>query len=153
MPSCACSQRSFSRLTSWARPRRINAAARFADSPHLEEFDGPCHSLDLLAAKADAVEPALKQSVGGFAANDRAGHGDFRQPHGDVPRLSYQRDRPLARLDDGRPGVNADPQVQLKLVFAAKPLAEGFHVIEDAEARLCGSDRAVLVSNRVAEAD
>src|SRR5262249_12070491 len=134
-------------------PRRINAAASFADFPHLEEFDGLCHSLDLLAAEADAVEPALQQSVGGFAANDRAGDGDLRQPHGDVPRLSHQRDRPLGRLDDGRPGVNADPQVQLELVFAAKPLAEGFQVLEEAEARLCGPARAVLVSNRVAEAD
>src|SRR5262249_25169392 len=40
-----------------------------------------------------------------------------------------------------------------KLVFAAKPLTERFQVIEEAEARLCGSARAVLVSNRVAEAD
>src|SRR5262249_30576133 len=121
--------------------------------PHLEEFDGLCHSLDLLAAEADAVEPALEQSVGGFAANDRAGHGDFCQPQGDVPRLSNQRDRPLGRLDDGLPGVNADPQVQLKVVFVAKLLTEDFQVIEDAEARLCGSARAVLVSNRVAEAN
>jgi hypothetical protein len=38
-------------------------------------------------------------------------------------------------------------------VIAAKPLTERLQVIEDAEARLCGSTRAVLVGNRVAEAD
>ena len=30
-------------------------------------------------------------------------------------------------LHDGRPGVDADPRIQLQLVFAAELLAEGLH--------------------------
>ena len=88
----------------------------------------------------------------GLGADDLAGLGDVLQPDRHVPRLPHQRDRVLPRLHDGRPGVDADPRIQLQLVFAAEPLAEGLHVLEDAEAGPCGAACGVLVGHRVAEA-
>ena len=119
---------------------------------HPEEFDGLRDALDLAVAEAGAVELAPDQPVRGRAAHDLAGLGDVLQPDRHVPRLPHQRDRLLPRLHDGRPGVNADPRIQLQLVFAAEPLAEGVQVLEDAEAGPRGAVRGVLVGHRVAEA-
>ena len=124
MPSWACSQRSLSRLISWSRPvsgvspawsRRLDRVAVLADSLHQEQFDGLRHPLDLAVAEADAFEMAADQPVRGRAANDLAGLGDVLQPDRHVSRLPDQRDRVLAHLHDGRPGVDADPRIQLQL--------------------------------------
>ena len=48
--------------------------------------------------------------------------------------------------------MDADPRIQLQLVFAAEPHAEGLHLLEDAEAGPCGASCGVLVGHRVAEA-
>ena len=140
MPSWACSQRSLSRLISWSRPvsgdelgrrRRLDRAPGRRDPLHAEELDGLGHALDLPAAEAGALEPALEQPVGGLGADDLAGRGHLLQPDGHVPGVPHQRDRVLLHLHDGRPGVEADPRIQLQVVFAAELLAEGLHVVEE----------------------
>ena len=161
MPSWACSQRSLSRLISWSRPVSGESSAGAAasirlpatrDSSHPEELDGLRHALDLLAAEAGALELALEQPVGGLGADDLAGHGHSSSRTATFRASPTSETDVLLRLHDGRPGVDADPRIQLQLVLAAEPLAEGLQVLEDAEAGPCGAACGVLVGHRVAEA-
>ena len=148
MPSRACSQRSFSRLISWSRPvsgvspagpaTSIGVAA-FGDALYLEQLDGLRHALELAAAEAVAFELAPDQPVGCLGADDLTGRGHVLQPGRHVACLPHQRDRILPRLHDGRPGVDADPRVQLQLLSAAEPLAQALHILEEAQAGPCGA--------------
>ena len=162
MPSWACSQRSFSRLISWSRPVSGVSPAGAAASIGLrgrrrrprtrKSSTGWATPLIFRRPRLAHSKLALDQPVGGLGADDLAGRGDVLQPDGHVPGLPHQRDRVLLRLHDGRPGVEADPRIQLQLVFAAELLAEGLHVLEEAEAGLGGAACGVLVGHRVAEA-
>ena len=134
------------------RARHLDGATGFADPLDQEELDGLGDALDLAVAEAGAVELGPDQSVRGRAAHDLAGLGEVLQPDRHVPCLSHQRHRLLPRLHDGRPGVNADPRIQLQLLFAAEPLAQGVQVLEDVEPGSRGTVRGVLVGHRVAEA-
>ena len=134
------------------RTRRLDGAAGLADPLDQEEFDGLCHALDLAVAEAGAVELDPDQPVRGRAAHDLAGLGEVLQPDRHVPRLSHQGHRLLPRLHDGRPGVDADPRIQLQPLFAAEPLAQGVQVLQDGEPGSRGAVCGVLVGHRVAEA-
>ena len=135
-----------------AGPATSTSAAGLADPLDQEEFDGLCHALDLAVAEAGAVELDPDQPVRGRAAHDLTGLGEILQPDRHVPCLSHQRHRLAARLHDGRPGVNADPRIQLQPLFAAEPLAQGVQVLQDGEPGSRGTVGGVLVGHRVAEA-
>ena len=83
-----------------------------AESLHEEELDGLRDPLDLAVAEARAVEVAADQTVRGRGDDDLAGLGDVLQPDRHVACLTHQRDRILPGLDDGGPGVDADPWLQ-----------------------------------------
>ena len=161
MPSWACSQRSLSRLISWSRPVSGVSPAGSAVSIGFRPSPTACtrksstgcdDALELAAAEAGAVEVGPDQPVGGPGADDLAGLGDILEPDRHVACLPHQRDRLLPRLHHGRTGVDADPRIQLQLLSAAEPLAQGLQVLQEAEAGQGGAACGVLVGHRVAEA-
>ncbi len=80
------------------------------------------------------------------------GAADVAQAKGRISRFADQRDRVILFLDNGRPCVNADPRIQLQLVFAAESLAQVFQLVEHAKAGPSGAAGGVFVCDRVAEA-
>ena len=130
-----------------SRRHRLEPAPGRRDLFDPEEFNGLSNALDLLAAEAAALKLALQQPVTGFGADHLTGDGNFIQPDGHIPRVAHQRHHALLGLDDGRPGVDADPRIQVQLVLA-EPLAQGLHLLEETEAGACGADCGVLESYR-----
>jgi hypothetical protein len=107
---------------------------------------GPAASTGLRASPTPWIRKRRR------AAHDLTGLDEVLQPDRHVPCLSHQGHRLLPRLHDGRPGVDADPRIQLQPLFAAEPLAQGVQVLQHVEPGPRGTLRGVLEGHRVAEA-
>ena len=161
MPSWACSQRSLSRLISWSRPVSGVSPAGSAASMGLRASPTPCTRKSSTGCATPLILrwPRLAQSnwprINRCVASVQTtwpGSATSSSRTATFRASPTSETDVLPRLHDGRPGVDADPRIQLQLVFAAEPLAEGLQVLEDAEAGQRGAACGVLVGHRVAEA-
>ena len=95
---------------------------------------------------------ATNQPMRRFAADNPARFGNIPQAKGDVPRFADQRNDIVVHLDDGRPGMEANPRFDVDGVSHHQLPADRLEILDDAKAGCRGAPGRVLVGDRIAEA-
>ena len=94
---------------------------------------------------------ATNQPMRRFAADNPARFGNIPQAKGDVPRFADQRHDIVVHLDDGRPGMEANPRFDVNGVSRHQLPADRLEILDDAEAGGRGAPGRVFVGDRIAE--
>ena len=95
------------------RGHRVDRTPGHRDVLDPEQLDGLGDALDLLPAERGALKLPLEQAMAGVGTDHLTGDGHVFEPDGHVARLAHQRHGVRLGLDDGRPGMDADPGMQL----------------------------------------
>jgi hypothetical protein len=109
-------------------------------------------ALDFLPPERDARNLPPEQALAGVGADHLTGECHVFEPDGHVPRLAHQRHSARLRLDDGGPGMDADPGMKQQRVVGADLLSRALYGVQSREAGPGGAACGVLIRHREPEA-